>query len=252
MKKAALPTCPACGRAAQPAFRFGPACGESLRRNCVGEWALEAFESSSRGDAVQAEKQFKTVLRRVPEPRVALRALGNLHFHQGKLDQAIRTYERASSCDSHYTDALYDLGVAHDYRRNAQASHDCLRTLLRLDPHYKAALYRLGLASFHLGLLDESTELLARCARLAPENLLARYHLAVAYMAKGAADQACAEFKSVTLKTRSNSAAYYQLGLAYREAGRQRLAVKALSRPPKLEPGNQRVQRALQERKRTE
>jgi Flp pilus assembly protein TadD len=147
-----------------------------------------------------------------PNNPVAENILGIGLMNQGRVDEAIPHFERATQLASRYAMAQGNLGSAFFIKGRWDESIKHSREAIKLQPDLAGAYQNLGSALGAQGHLDEAIVQLKQAVKLDPADPQGHYNLAYACQSKGRLDEAIAQ---------------------YREAAR-------------LAPGNQEVQKALQ------
>jgi len=173
--------CPRCGREAAESDKFCAECGMFLRDAFVDHRLLHALVPEREGKHREARRELERLVDTDPNNALANHMLGTVYFHQGTLDKAIESYQKALELAPSFVTCSYDLGVAFYHRGDMPSAIRAYRRCLEIDVHYNAAHYRLAVALFHAGELDQALEHFEKCTSLTPEYLMARYHIGVIY-----------------------------------------------------------------------
>ncbi len=99
----------------------------------------------AKGDAAEAERQFRRAVAADPSDATAHFDLGNLMYGDGRPRQAFDEWARAADLDPTLADARYNMGVALAKAGQRAAAAAAFRDALRADPLHAAA--RRALAS---------------------------------------------------------------------------------------------------------
>ena len=123
----------------------------------------------------------------VMEPGGAERRLsqGNKDYLEGRVDNAIREYERAVELDPRQVEAWYNLGIAYSMEDMPEKAVNAWEKTLEIDPTYNDARYSLGVAYLEQGDPDKAIYYLKDALTYNPDFLMAYYNLGNAYFAKG-------------------------------------------------------------------
>jgi tetratricopeptide (TPR) repeat protein len=114
-----------------------------------------------------------------PDDDIALNLLAACLRKQGKLPQAVETYQKSLRQNPQNAETRYQLGSCYYQLKQTAAAMDELRTAVRLRPNYADAWRELG--QFHLQENDpEALVCLRRAVELAPEDGAAQRLLAEA------------------------------------------------------------------------
>jgi protein O-GlcNAc transferase len=100
---------------------------------------------SRAGERDSAQKVFEE-LTNTPLAADAYRNLGTLYSDEGRLDQAILSFERAVQLKSSFPDAYQDLGVAYLKKQMFDAAIRQFRTTLDQQPNHGPATLNLAMA----------------------------------------------------------------------------------------------------------
>jgi tetratricopeptide (TPR) repeat protein len=131
--------------------------------------------------AVEAQRAYERALELDPGYVPAVINLGNLHYGQGRLDEARGCFERAIELESTNAKARFNLGnILHD-RDEYQAALILFRDAAALDPEFADAHFNLALTCEQLGRVEEALRHWRRYLALDPAGdwaAIAREHLA--------------------------------------------------------------------------
>lgn len=184
----------------------------------------------------EAETELKAALSAFPDFAEALFYLGSVCHRQGKFNQAIACFEKASSLDSKYADYSNALGQVFLEEGKIAEAEAAFRAALETNPGYLDA--RLNLAQLYLdragregdGLLEKAEELLKECfALLDPQAPFPAINPTIHY------DSLCRIFLDLKAKSgsqvdKSNLKAWcYLFNLAFR-SGQELLSRSQLER----------------------
>ncbi len=161
---------------------------------------------------------------------------GNALQVQGRLDDAVACYGRALSFALDYAIAHYNLGnVLQAQARFVEAVASYNRAIA-LQPSHAEAHLNLGNALQAQGRLDEAVASFERVLAIEPEHAGAHYNIGNARKAQGRLDDAVASYKRALMLKPDFAESYCNLGNALQSLGRMDEAVASLERAIALKP----------------
>ena len=163
--------------------------------------------------------------------------LGGALRAQGKLDEAIASYQRALALKPDHADAHYKLGNALRDRNKLEAAVAAYRRALALKPGFAEAHGNLGNALKSQGKLDEAVASYRRVLALKPDFAEMHGNLGNALQDQGKLDEAVASFRQALALKPGFAGIHSDLGVALRDQGKLDEAVAAYRRALALEPG---------------
>ena len=166
----------------------------------------------------------------------ALKNQGNVHFGNGKLEEAAEYYRRAIALNPRYAEACNNLGFVLQAQGNLDEAVALYRKAVEFDPNLMRAHQNLGFALMSLGQSDAAEESLRRVVALAPEHAAALQSLGVIAAQRG--DFAHAEtLLRRALELQPDCAeAHYNLGTLLMEAKRRPEAEASFRRALEIKP----------------
>jgi len=143
-------------------------------------------------DAPAAEKAMKQALKVEPDNGEAINYLGNIYEKEGRLDDAVVQFQKATVSQSYMTPHFAYRNLARVYRaehKDAQAE-EALKTAVKRVPEYFPA--RADLAKLYMDQQrwDEAIKQWTTLLDLAPEVVDAHFYLGRSYIGKGNVDDA--------------------------------------------------------------
>ncbi len=100
----------------------------------------------------------------------------------GRLDDALKEYEKALKAEPNNTLALYNIGLVHQTRGNAAEAEAKYRAVIALDPKFSAALFNLAILRNNAGAPLEAIDLYYKVLDINPQEATA--HLNVGFALK--------------------------------------------------------------------
>jgi tetratricopeptide (TPR) repeat protein len=140
---------------------------------------------------IEAEKEYREVLRLAPSDAVAQRQLGIVYFEQGQFPQAIPLLKRAADAEPNNLDLQIKLVRTYLSARQFQPARDLAQQIIEKQPAQDEAVILLASAGVGLNDIDETRKLLDN---VRPEDKQrAGYHVAQGMLLFAQKDEAGAE-----------------------------------------------------------
>jgi Tfp pilus assembly protein PilF len=105
--------------------------------------------------------------------------IGLISVEQGRLDEAVREYQRAIALDPKYVKAHNNLGVVYMRMNRGSDAASELRVALSIDPRNVESIVNLALVQKAAGRLADARDLLRRAVAIDPSSAGSHYNLAV-------------------------------------------------------------------------
>lgn len=118
---------------------------------------------------------------------------GIISRRQGRIDEAIATYQGILKEKPRSPRYLYNMGIAHAKKGEVEAAMDLYRQAIELKPNFAEAWNNIGELSLRSGRLEDAEEALLRAVFLNGSFALARSNLAEVYVRKKEYDKSLAE-----------------------------------------------------------
>lgn len=152
----------------------------------VQDMFADALRHHQAGRLVEAELRYRQILVTHPShyPEVHMN-LGLALLHQGKLDEAATSYQKALDLRPNELEGLLNLGnILGDLGKPDEAI-TCYRKALVFAPDFAEAHGSLGVTLHGLGRLDEAVASYRRALQIKPDFVMALDNLASTLMAQG-------------------------------------------------------------------
>jgi len=164
--------------------------------------------------------------------------LGDGHFQDGALGQAVRELHKAVTLDPTHAHAHHLLGIAYMGRREFDLAREHLSRAAKLKPKWLEARNNLGTCELALCRWGEAQSIFEELARnpLYSTPYVARNNLGLALFQRGLHAQAVPNFQKAVLYNPKFCVAYNNLGMTLLELGRLEEAERALARALSAEP----------------
>jgi Tfp pilus assembly protein PilF len=165
----------------------------------------------AQGKLDQAVASYQKALALKPELAEVHGNLGNALQTQMKLDDAVACYERALALKPDYAEACYNLGNARQAQDKLNEAAACYERALALKPHLPEAHYNLGNTRQAQDNPAEAAACFERALALRPDYAEAHYNLGCVLQALGRLDEALPRYqRAVELKPDYSQARFGQ------------------------------------------
>ncbi|MDM8521598.1 tetratricopeptide repeat protein [Anaerolineales bacterium HSG6] len=152
----------------------------------IGLSTMQGGSSVSTGGSSSAEGEFE---------------VGNEHFQNGQLEEAVSAYQKAIELDPGYQGAYVNLGVAYYQQEKFELAETQYKKALELDPSDGDVAYNLGALYLQQALLkggdqpdeaafERAIQQLEQAIELTPGLAEPHFSLGVAYLSLGKRDEA--------------------------------------------------------------
>ena len=196
-----------------------------------GRLLEEARQVDAAADAYQA------ALREVPHHTRAHLLLGRVRVAQGRVDDALRHFERGAPIAAHpRAEALATLGSALVDAGRREAAEQAFRAALRIDPRHVFARYNLGLLAWS-GRADDALREYIAVLDTDPGFAQARNNAAALLHRMGRSQEALDHLRRITVEEPGYRAAWQNLAGVAAHLRLTNEAAAALIRSAALAPG---------------
>jgi len=193
-----------------------------------------AYEAQGRLD--EAIASYQRALEINPNLAVALYNLGIVYEAQGRLDEVIARYQRALEINPNHAVAWNNLGIAYEAQGRLDEAIACYQRALEINPNYAVALYNLGIVYKAQGRLDEAIARYQRALEINPNYAVAWNNLGIAYKAQGRLDKAIASYQRALEINPNYAVAWNNIGIVYKAQGRLDEAIARYQRALEISP----------------
>lgn len=209
----------------------------------------EAFENR---DYKKAEGYFNKFIESGSDFADVYNMLGLMHHEEGKLEKAIRSFEKALVINPYYTEASINLAVVYsdigkftqaiEVYENAKKRASAKAPISGLDPYSTGKLSNLhsDLADIYIsmGIYDEAIDEYQKALRLSPDFVDIRTKLGIALRDSDKITDASKELKKALSIRPDYIPASLALGLCYFKMGNKEEARKIWNKILKKKPEN--------------
>ncbi len=170
--------------------------------------------------------------------------LGSAYTQSGDLNEALKTYFKASSLDPSGAAPLFEIGQV--YLKNPSTFAKALSSfqkVIETNPNYPKAYYYAGRAAFQLGMTKQAIEYAEREKKVNPKLADPYILLADIYFSQQRFAPASAELRRAVQLRPDDSSLYVQLARTHRLAGQLDAAAGMLRVAASKESGNAEIYR---------
>ena len=211
---------------------------DTLAKN-PGAWMAQAnlgVVLARQGKLAEAIQSYERLLQLKPEYAEAYNDLGNALVEQGKLPEAIQSYERALQLKPDKAMVYINLGKALVEQGNLPEAIQNYERALQLKPDYADAYNNLGVAQARQGRLPEAIQNYGRALQLKPGEAMFYINLGKALVDQGNLPEAIQNYERALQLKPDFAEAYYNLGNALVEQGKLPEAIQNYQRALQLKP----------------
>lgn len=202
----------------------------------AGERLQEAVAHHLAGRYGEAERLYREVLGEIGDNPPILDNLALAMQQQGRVDEAIRCFQRAVALDPTLANAWNNLGIALRARGRHDEGLAACRRATECRPDWAVAFSNLGVALLQVGHFDEAIGACRRALELDPAFALAAGNLGTALRELGRFDEAEAVHRRAVELKPDDPDGWFRLGGTLQLAGKRGDAVEAYQRVVALDP----------------
>ncbi|HRZ87344.1 MAG TPA: tetratricopeptide repeat protein [bacterium] len=181
-------------------------------------------------------KQLRDMIALDPDNPDLHNNIGIAYFQEGRLRDALASFERVIQLDPQYAEAYYNLGAVYGNIGRHDDAIAQYENAIALQSGQADTLNNLGLALFQKGEDAAALNKFNEALRLNPLLTAARNNIALVHIKQGDFDAAIAELLDTIRAAPANPEAYYNLGAAYHKKGKIEHAVNAYKKTLELKP----------------
>lgn len=193
------------------------------------------------------QAMWQDVLKKQPHNYRAYVGVGVQLFYEGKLDEAIQSYQKALQIKPEYADGHYNLGVVFAKQKKINQAIQSYQKALDLNPTHMEAHSALGWLFMNNNQPNLGVRVFEHAVDVAPKNSKAHLNLGNALGQVDRLHESIEEFQKALELQPDSASGYYGLGMAYLFLDRIEEAVDALNEAMRLQPDHKRARKALQD-----
>ncbi|WP_306641253.1 tetratricopeptide repeat protein [Sanyastnella coralliicola] len=161
---------------------------------------------------------------------------GILLKKQGKIDDAIASYQRATEVRASYESAWYNMALAHRSAGNDADAVRCYERAIEINPKAVKARYNLGKIYSDQKNVEKAIETYRALIDVDPDYLKAWYNIGSLYLDQDQPQIARKVYEEMLVRFPNYSKAWFNLGVARAESGANQEAIAAYERAIDLDP----------------
>jgi predicted TPR repeat methyltransferase len=174
----------------------------------------KASFAHKEGRLAEAEKGYLEVLRRKPDWRQVLNALGTVFLDQSRPDKAKKVFGKAADLRPPYFPAYYNLARLKQRENDHKGAISIYRAMLEKQPGIGEAWNNLGVAYREIGDQDEAISCFRRAVAFAPDMAEAWNNLGVAQDEFNMIENASESYRKAIEIRSDYTSAHFNLGIS--------------------------------------
>ncbi len=177
------------------------------------EWSNRGLSWQSLGKLDEAIRCYDRAISINPNYAKAIYNKGTALLNLQRHDEAIALFERAIAINPGYENAWYNKAVSLRELKKLEESNICWDMVIKLKPADSWAYFNKGLNFERLGDIKKAVELYKKAMDINPRNIEATNNLGVCFLKEGKYEQAIALHKKTTELKAGYSIGWYNTGL---------------------------------------
>lgn len=206
--------------------------------NGLPEKLRAAFQRFQAQDLAGAERLCGEALGESPRHPGALHLLGMVLGAQGRMEEALASFQKVLSSAPGSADAHYNVGTALKELGRHEAAAAAYHSALAIEPGNPDTLSNLGIVLAQLGRIDEAIECYHKALARDPRHVQARNNLGNALRMQGKLEAAAENFETILAAAPGFADAMVNLGTVRAAQGRFQEARALYERAIRNDPGS--------------
>lgn len=190
---------------------------------------------------------WSDAVRKMPQSYRVHFNLGKAHDSRRQTNEAMQDYQAAIRLNPGDPRSFNNLGVIYAHQNQLEKAAELYQTAIRLDPDGPKAHYNLAETYFRQGRLDDAVQELNISLRFGSDYPGAHNNLGVIYGTQGRLDDAMREYEIVLRLDPEDATARYNMGVLYLKKGLKEKARTEFEATLKLRPDFQDARKALEQ-----
>jgi len=179
---------------------------------------------------------WEYVISKNPDVSLAHNNLGAAYDKEGRTDDAVREYLRATQINPYYASPFNNLGIIYDNQGRTDDAFNAYFTATQLKPDYAEAHYNMGKLYDKQRRFDEAINEYLKAIQINQDYAEAHNNLAIAYAALGRTEEAIKEFLTAIKIIPGSVRVHNNLGIMYARQARTEDAIKEFLKEIKVNP----------------
>jgi Tfp pilus assembly protein PilF len=211
---------------------WGPVfCGTLLAVLCVLTWR-------QCGMYANIETLWRTTLAWNPNSSLAHNNLGNIFLQNGRVDEAMKQFQKALEIEPRYAQAHNNLGIVLFQKGQVDEAMAHFQKALAIQPNNAEIYNNFGNALLGKGEAAGAIRCFQKAVEIAPDFAGAQENLGLILFQKGQVDEAIVHYQKAVALQPVNAEFQYNLGYALFLKGETRGAIAHYQRSLELQPQN--------------
>jgi len=210
-------------------------CGTLLAMLCMLTWRQSRVYQGN-------ETLWQMTLARNPNSSLAHNNLGNLFLRNGRMDEAVKQFQKALEIEPRYALAHNNLGAAFYQLGRMDEAVTHYQQALEIEPRFAQAHNNLGIVLFEKGQVDEAIAHFQKALAVQPNNARIYNNFGKALLKKGETDGALRCFQKAVEITPDFAEAQENLGMMLFQKGQVDEAIVHYQKAAALQPVNAEFQ----------
>ncbi len=203
------------------------------------EQLFKTYHSAHKaGRLSEAEKGYQELLKKRPEWRQVLNALGSLFLDQNQPDSAMTIFEKAVSLDPSDLSACYNLGRLKQLKNDHNSAITIYKSMLEQQPDAGIVWNNLGVAFRETGRQDDAISCFRTAVKFAPQMAEAWNNLGVAQDEQNLTQNASASYRKAIEIQPDYPSPHLNLGISLQKSGHFKQAEEHYNKVLKIQPDN--------------
>ena len=188
------------------------------------------------GQMTETEQACRELLQAYPQSPVATNILGVSLIGQGRLQEAVASFDKAIQIKPDFIDAYYNRGNALKQLGQLDEAMQDFDKATQLKPDFAEAYSNRGVILEQLGKLDEAIKDYDKAIQLKPGYTEAYYNRGIALKRQGQQDKAIQDFDQAIQLKPDFAEAYHNLGVTLRQLGQLEDALENCEKAVQFKP----------------
>ena len=203
-------------------------------------------ELEDQGKLNEAVKNYEKAVEINPRYVKAYYNLGNSLSDLGKLDAAVTNYEKAIEHNPGHVKAYYNLGITLAEQRKLEEAVNSFRQTIKIKPDHLEAHINLGVILSAQNRLQDAVAHFREALRINPDYAKTNEQLGLALLKQNQLEEAVHHLTNAVKIKPNYAQAYYYLGIAYRKQGDLTKAVRHFGKALAMRPGFKQAKKQLE------
>jgi len=196
----------------------------------------DAIALYSNGQIQAALDTTENLIKAYPNDSLLFNISGICYKTIGKLNEAVKSFEKALVIQPTYAEVHYNLAVTYQELIQLDAAINSYKTALKIKPDYADACNNLGVIFNKLNQNDDAVKILKKALTIKPDFADASNNLGIAFKKLGQVDDAIKSYEKAIAIKPDYAQAHNNLGNALKNLGKLDLAVKSYKKAFSIKP----------------